>query len=59
MKEKKLIPFTKSVWKGKEVTHRTDRVNIKLKVNLKKPDEKEIRKKSEEICKNRFHEFYG
>lgn len=52
MKEKKqtLISFTKGEWKGKDITHRTDRVNIKLNVNLRKPDEKEMKKKSEEIA---------
>lgn len=52
MQEKKSqrIPFTKSEWKGKEITHRTDRVNIKLNVNLRKPNEREIREKSQEIA---------
>lgn len=51
-KKNELIPFTKSVWKGIEITHRTDRVNIKLNVNLKRPDEKEIKKRAEEIVKS-------
>ena len=53
MKEKKQSPvsFTKSEWQGKEVTHRTDRVNIKLNVNPRNPDEKEIREKADAVQK--------
>jgi len=51
-KQQKRIPFTKGEWKGREITYRTDRVNVKLNVNLRKPDEKEIGKVSKEITKN-------
>jgi hypothetical protein len=49
-KQQKLIPFTKREWKGKEVTYRTDRINVKLNVNLRKIDEEEIRKASGEVA---------
>ena len=56
MKEQKQkenqIPFTKSEWKGKEVDHRTDRVIVKLRVNPRKPDEEDIKRKTESILKS-------
>lgn len=50
-KPSKQIPLTKSEWKGKEILHRTDRLNVKLRVNPKKPDEKLFKKACEELRK--------
>ncbi len=50
-KGRKAISFSKSQWKGKEILHRTDRLNIKLRINPRKPDVRLINNFSEEICK--------
>jgi hypothetical protein len=53
MKENKpkTIPIAKSHWKGQLVRHRTDRLNVKLVFNPKKPDEALLRNQAAEICK--------
>lgn len=48
-KTSKLIPFIRNEWKGKEILHRTDRINIKLKINVRKPDAKDIQEKSQAV----------
>jgi len=50
-RKSKQIPFTKAEWKGKEVDIRTDRLNIKLSISKGKQDEKELKKRVEEITK--------
>lgn len=50
-KQRKQIEFTKSEWKGKEILHRTDRINVKLRINPKKPDEKLLKQICEALCK--------
>lgn len=51
-KKKEAISFTKSEWQGKEVSHRIDRVNVKLQVNLRNPDEKLLKSRAEELLKS-------
>jgi hypothetical protein len=49
MNEKPQIPFptTKSEWRGKEAIFRTDRIIVKLVINVRKPDADDIKRKSE------------
>jgi subtilisin family serine protease len=47
----KLIPFTRTEWKGIAVDIRTDRLNVKLIINKGKNDEIVLKKKYEEIVK--------
>ena len=49
--QSKRISFTKAQWNGKDVLFRTDRLNIKFRVNRRKPDEEQIKRVADEVCK--------
>lgn len=48
---RKQLSFAKSEWKGKEILHRSDRLNVKFRVNPKKPDERHFTQSGNELCK--------
>lgn len=46
------IPFTKLEWKGKEGLYRADRLNVKLRINPRKPDEKQIQTTTDNLLQS-------
>ena len=50
MARREQIPTARSMWRGEEITHRTDRVIVKIQVEKRKPDVERARRSAEEIA---------
>ena len=50
MARREQIPTTKRTWRGELITHRTDRVIVKIPVEKRKPDAERARRIAEEIA---------
>jgi subtilisin family serine protease len=52
MARREQIPTARSTWRGEEITHRTDRVIVKVQVEKRKPDAERARRTAEEIARS-------
>ena len=50
MARRQRIPITSSIWRGEEVTHRADRVIVKIHIEKRRPDVERARRTAEQIA---------